>query len=180
MARTSPSWMLLALLAAAASSGCELHSLFDLDRAVEIDETRSPNVDLLLQLDLAEGARQQATTPSTIALDSADVTISQIDTSAGINEVRALGGAISLRPAGAMDDARDVVIGTISGLPLKKGATARIGGSPESAALLLAAHRAGGRFQLVCNLNFEGGAAAHLVLFISLHVTAGYGQAGQP
>jgi len=174
--------MLLAFFAAAACSGCELHSLFDLDRAVEIDETRSANVDLLLQLDLAEGGRPavgQASSPSSMALDSADVTISQIDTSAGVNEVRALGGTLSLRPTGAVDGAGDVVLGSIGGLELKKGATARINGSPGSAALLLAAHRGGGRFQLVCNLNLEGGSAAHLVLFISLHVTAGYDQGGR-
>ena len=176
MARRTSSWLLLALIAAAAS-GCELHSLFDLDRAVEIDETRSQSVDLLLQLDLAEGGKPgvgQDGSPSAISLDSADVTVSQVDTSAGTNEASALAGTLSLRPAGASDDSSDVVLGSLAGLSLKQGATASLKGTPDSAALLLAAHRAGGRFQLVCNLTLPGGRSAHVVLFISLHLAAGY------
>ena len=168
---------LFALALAAASSGCQLSTLFDLNRDVQIDETHSQSVDLLLRLNLAEGlnlGEGREARLSAFTLDSADVTVSQIDTAAGTNDVRALSGRLWLRPDGATDDSGDVLVGAIEGLALQKGATARLAGTAEAGAMLLAAHRKSGRFQAVVNLSMDGGRAAHVVLWISLHATAGY------
>ena len=178
--RRSPEAFARAALVVAAlvlCSGCRLSRLFDLARDVEIDETHAQSVGLSMQLDLAEATELRAPHPGELAslsLDSADVTVTQVDTAAGENQVQSLSGVLRLRPDGAADASHDVVVGSFAALQLRPGAAAHLPGSPEAGALLLAAHNRQGRFQALLDFDLEGGRSAHLVLWIALHASAGY------
>ena len=156
-----------------ALAGCQLSKPFDLDRDVEIDESHGQSVALLFHLDLAEaGPLRDA--PSALSLESVDVTVTQVDTAGGANDVRSVNGALRLRPDGAVDDSQDVAVGRFAGLAMTPGATAHLPGNSEVGKLLLAAHHGTGRFKAAVALELEGGHEAHLVLWISLHVSADY------
>ncbi|MBS2023976.1 MAG: hypothetical protein JST92_16350, partial [Deltaproteobacteria bacterium] len=159
----------LAIALAATASGCSLSELFDLSRDVEVDEAHGQSVGLVFQMDLAEASELQnprAGDLSDIALDGVDVTVTQVGTDAGANEVSSLGGEVRLRPAGMPASDADAIIGRFSGLEARQGATAHLAGVPAAGALLLAAHQGDGKFQATMDLDLENGHAAHVVLWI--------------
>ena len=167
----------LSLLLAASSSGCRVSRLFDLGRDVEVDESHGQSVGLVLSLDLAESATLRAAHPGDLAalsLDSAELTVTQVDTSSGSNDVQSVSGELRLRPDGAADSARDLVVGRFRGLQLRPGTTVHLPGTPETSALLFSAHNGNGRFKAAVDLDLEGGRAAHVVFWIALHASADY------
>ena len=159
------------------SSGCRVSRFFDLGRDVEVDESHSQSVGLLLGLDLAEAAALKAAHPGDVAalsLDSADLTVTQVDTSSGANDVRSVSGELRLRPEGAQDASLDLIVGRFTGLQLRAGETVHLAGSPATSALLQAAHNGSGRFKAAVDLDLEGGRAAHVVFWIALHASVDY------
>lgn len=173
-ARLSPLWPLpLALLLA----GCQVGLPFDLARDVQVDVVATDKVGMLFHLDLAEAGALQAAehrTLTSLTLDSADVTVTQVDTAEGLNEAKSVSGTLRLRPAGtaANADAAGAVVGTFSGLSLKPGAVAHLEGNEAASALLLAAHQKDGRFLLALDCTLDDGRPAHVVLWLSLHASA--------
>ena len=183
--RLSPRWLpALRVLSAVSvlsvvAAGCQVGLPFDLARDVQVDVAAQGDAGMLFHLDLAEAAALQATGHGplrSLTLDSADVTVTQVDTDAGINQAKSLSGTLRLRPAGtaAGDSAADAVVGTFSGLALKPGAVAHLEGTESASALLLAAYEKDGRFQVALDCTLDDGRPAHVVLWLALHASAGY------
>ena len=177
----SPPRWLLAVCAGLSGlvAGCQVGLPFDLARDAQVDVAAHGNVGMLFHLDLAEAAALQATGHGplrSLTLESADVTVTQVDTDAGLNEAKSVSGTLRLRPAGAAasDSAADAVVGTFSGLALKPGAVAHLEGTESASALLLAAHGKDGRFQVALDCTLDDGRPAHVVLWLALHASAGY------
>ena len=174
-ARLSP--LLPAAALCALLAGCQVGLPFDLARDVQVDETASDSVGMLFHLDLAEAAALQTAGRGPVralTLDSADVTVTQVDTDAGQNQAKSVSGTLRLRPAGATGTSGDAVVGSFAGLRLQPGAVAHLEGTEAASALLLAAHAKDGRFQVALDCTLDDGRPAHVVLWVALHASAGY------
>ena len=175
--RGTPLWPLALCALCSATAGCQAGVPFDLSRDVQVDVAATDNVAMLFHLDLAEAAALQAKGHGpvrSLTLDSADVTVTQVDTDAGVNEAKSVSGTLRLRTAGAAASDADAVVGTFSGLSLKPGAVAHLEGTGTASALLLAAHEKDGRFLVALDCTLDDGRPAHVVLWLALHVSAGY------
>jgi hypothetical protein len=175
--RGSPRWPLALCALLSLAAGCQVGVPFDLARDVQVDVAATDEVGMLFHLDLAEAGALQTSGHGpwrSITLDSADVTVTQVDTDAGLNEAKSVSGTLRLRPAGAAAGEADVVVGTFSGLSLKAGAVAHLEGTEAASALLLAAHEKDGRFQVALDCTLDDGHPAHVVLWLALHASAGY------
>ncbi len=104
-------------------------------------------------------------------LDYLDITVTSVDTPT--NTASTVSGTVSLRKAFTDPATNDILVGTITAVPIVVNSKVRINGTPVLDAFLLAQLKSAGSFYVIVSGSIDHGVASATV-DLNLHASIGY------
>jgi hypothetical protein len=163
---------LIAALALMSLAACVVNLSFDMDKQFEITSTASGAVSQSQVVTLSDysAINDHKGNIKSLDLDSADVTVTAVNSG---TTATAVSGTLSLRASSApADGSQDVLVGTLTNVPIAVGTKVTLPGTPALDAFLLAEVQAAGTFTAIFNGTVDG--ATNIVLDTDLHASLGY------
>lgn len=163
----------LAAASLATLAACVVNISFQMDKtfAVKSDPSapttiaQTQAVNLLDYKDVAD----HRDNIKSLDLDYAEAKVTAI--TAGSNTATKVSGTLKLRKTAA-DTAHDVVVGTLTNVPVTVGSTTRLNGTPALDQFLMDALKGDGKFIVVIDGTVDG--QADLTLDVQMHASVGY------
>ena len=178
MTRNARSRLLVPATLLAGLAACAINLDFDMPQTEQVDASGATAFMQVYAVDLSQqpAVQQHKDSVQSLGLNSADLSITSVNTNGGTNTVQTITGVFCLRADGApADGSQDVLIGQLSNFRILPSTSLHLNGSPALDALLLAAVKGSGKFSVVVNvMHVEGGTEAHFVIQATLHAALGY------
>jgi hypothetical protein len=150
---------------------CAVDIAFDIPKDVQIDATgTSVNTVVPVDLNGIKEVQDHKANVQHLSLQSVDATVTVV---AAANKAQTVSGTMSLRPSGATDASKDVLVGTLTNVPIVKDTKVHLSGSPALDDFMLQTLKGNGTFSAVISGTTVGG-EAHLTMNAILHASMTY------
>jgi FtsP/CotA-like multicopper oxidase with cupredoxin domain len=163
--------LFLGIAAVGAVAACVVNLSFTYPKSgVVVAITDQTSVNQAIPIDLSTQAEVQAHKANVqdLTLDSLDATVTAVASGSGVT----ITGKMWLRPDGATDASKDVLVGALNAVPVSANSTVHLVGSPALDALVLSTIKGNGKATALIIGASTG--TANFTLDLKLHLSMAY------